>query len=62
MHVPYNGLLPLTITLNEVQIKLVKSKNVLSVQFDSKLNWSFQVNNCMKKAMAALHAIRLIKG
>jgi hypothetical protein len=53
---------PITITLNQVQIKSVKSMKVFGVQFDSKLNLSLQVNNCVKKAMAALQAIRLIKG
>jgi hypothetical protein len=53
---------PVTITLNQVQIVSVNSMNILGVQFDNKLSWSFQVNNCMKKAMATLHSIRLIKG
>ena len=53
---------PVFITLNQVKIKSVKSMNVLGVQFDSKLNWSCQVNNCIKKSKTALHAIRLIKG
>ena len=53
---------PVTITLNQVQIKSVTSMNVLGVQFDTKLNWSCQINNCIKKSKAALHAIRLIKG
>jgi hypothetical protein len=36
--------------------------NVLGVQFDTKLNWLNQANNCMKNERVAFHALRLIKG
>jgi hypothetical protein len=35
--------------------------NVLGITFDSKLQWSNQVNNCIRKSIRTLHAIRLIK-
>ena len=35
--------------------------NVLGVSFDSKMQWSNQVSNTIKKANSALHAISLIK-
>ncbi len=35
--------------------------NVLVITFDSKLQWSQQVANVVKKSAKALHVIRLIK-
>jgi RecB family endonuclease NucS len=51
-----------TITLKQVPIKSVISIDVLGVKYDNKVNWFCQVNICIKKSKAALHAIRLIKG
>ena len=52
----------ISMTINQIPIKSVNSMNVLGVQFDTKMNWSQQVNKCVKKAKTALHAIKLIKG
>ena len=43
---------------------LVISKNqinVLGVTFDSKLNWTTHVNNCIVKAKKALYGLRLLR-
>ena len=43
---------------------LVTSKNqinVLGVTFDSKLNWTTHVNNCIVKAKKALYGLRLLR-
>ena len=52
---------PITIIINNTQIKSKPSMNVLGVQFDSKLTWEEHVNNTINKSKKALHAIRLIK-
>ena len=47
-----------------VGTQIVKSKkfiNVLGVTFDSKLNWSTQVLNCISKAKKSLYALWLLK-
>lgn len=43
------------------QIKSKSFMNVLGITFDSKLQWSNQVSNCVQKANKALCAIRLIR-
>jgi hypothetical protein len=53
---------PISFTLNQIEMRSVNSMNVLGVQFDTNFNWSNQINNCIKKASTALHALRLIKG
>ena len=52
---------PISLTLNDIEIFSKPSMNVLGILFDSKLQWSPQVNQCIKKSLKALHAIRLIK-
>ena len=42
-------------------VKSKKSINVLGVTFDSKLNWSHHISNCINKAKKALFALRLLK-
>ena len=51
----------ISINLNGSQIKSQINMNVLGVMFDSKLQWGKHVSNINKKAMSALHAIRLIR-
>ena len=43
------------------QITSSSTMNVLGVSFDSKMQWSSQVSNTIKKAKSALHAISIIK-
>ena len=49
------------IKVGEALVKSKKSINVLGIVFDSKLQWSPQVANTIKKSKSALHAICLIK-
>ena len=51
----------ITIRLNQKTVNSKTSMNVLGITFDSKLQWSQQVANVVKKSAKALHAIRLIK-
>ena len=51
----------ITLRINDNEIKSQNSMNVLGVTFDSKLNWSTHINNSVKKAKKALHAIKLIR-
>jgi hypothetical protein len=51
----------ITIRLNQNTISSSTSMNVLGITFDSKLQWSKQVANVVKKSTKALHAIRLIR-
>ena len=51
----------ITIKLNQNTLNSSTSMNVLGITFDSKLQWSKQVANVIKKSNKALHAIRLIK-
>ena len=53
--------MPIHLTLNNIEIISKPSMNVLGIIFDSKLQWSPQVNHCIKKSLKALHAIKLIK-
>ena len=53
---------PITIDLNGSTITSSNTTNVLGVIFDSKLQWSNQVANSIRKADSALHAIKLIRG
>ena len=52
---------PISFFTNDSKITSSSSMNVLGITFDSKLQWSNQVNNCIRKSLRALHAIRLIK-
>ena len=52
---------PIQLTVNGTTITSKPSINVLGVQFDSKLNWSDQVNKTINKAKQTYHAINLIK-
>ena len=56
-----NDYRPITITIHNEQITSKKSMNVLGVTFDSKLNWSDQVSDTIKKSNKSLCALRLIK-
>ncbi len=49
-----------SIKLNEVEVHTKKQMSVLGVIFDSKLEWSFQVENSVKKARCALQALRVL--
>ena len=51
------------VSINVGANRIVSSNtmNVLGVSFDSKMQWSNQVSNSIKKAKSALHAINLIK-
>jgi hypothetical protein len=51
----------ITIRLNLKTVSSNASMNVLGITFDSKLQWSQQVANVVKKSAKALHAIRLIR-
>ena len=51
----------ISIRLNQNTVNSSTSMNVLGIFFDSKLQWSKQVANVVKKSAKALHAIRLIK-
>jgi hypothetical protein len=51
----------ITIRLNLRTVSSNASMNVLGITFDSKLQWSQQVANVVKKFAKALHAIRLIR-
>ena len=51
----------ITLTMNNTPINSIDVMKVLGVAFDSKLNWYKHVNNSLKKAKKALHAIKLIK-
>ena len=42
-------------------VKSNKFINVLGVTFDSKLNWSHQVANCIKNAKKSLFALKLLR-
>lgn len=52
---------PMIIKVGNDQIKSKSFMNVLGITFDSKLQWSNQVSNCVQKANKALCAIRLIR-
>ena len=48
------------LVVNGITIRSKTSINVLGVLFDSKLNWSSQVAQTIRKAKGATHAIKLI--
>jgi hypothetical protein len=50
-----------TINVGTNEIVSTNTMNVLGVSFDSKMQWSNQVSNTIKRAKSALHAIHLIK-
>ena len=52
---------PLKIKLDNVELTSSTQMNVLGITFDSRLQWSFQVSNTIKKANATLNAIKLIR-
>ena len=54
-----NDYRPITITIHNEQITSKKSMNVLGVTFDSKLNWSDQVSDTIKKSNNLLRASKL---
>ena len=49
-----------SIKLNEVEIHTKKQMSVLGVIFDSKLEWSLQTENSVRKARSALQGLRII--
>jgi hypothetical protein len=49
-----------SIKLNEVEIHTKKQILVLGVLFDSKLEWSLQVENSVRKARSSLQGLRVI--
>ena len=49
----------ITIRLNLKTVSSNASMNVLGITFDSKLQWSQQMANVVKKSAKTLHAIRL---
>ena len=57
----YKDAAPITITLNQINIKSQKTIKVLGVIFDQKLQWAEQVAHCISKSSKALTAIRLIR-
>ena len=52
---------PITITINNFELSINKTINVLGVIFDSKLQWHAQVENAIKKSNKAKYAISIIK-
>ena len=56
-----NDCQPISFFINDSKVTSSSTMNVLGITFDSKLQWSNQVNNCIRKSLRALHAIRLIK-
>ena len=52
---------PINLIINGIEIRSKPTINVLGVLFDSKLNWSHQVAQTIKKAKRVIHAIKLIK-
>jgi len=49
-----------SIKINKIEISTKKQMSVLGVIFDSKLEWSLQVENSVKKARCALQGLRVI--
>ena len=49
-----------SIKINEVEIHTKKQMSVLGVIFDSKLEWSLQTENSVRKARSALQGLRII--
>jgi hypothetical protein len=49
-----------SIKLNEVELHTKKQISVLGVLFDSKLEWSLQVENSVRKARSSLQGLRVI--
>jgi hypothetical protein len=50
----------LSIKINEIEIQTKKQMSVLGVMFDSKLEWSLQVENSVRKARSALQGLRIL--
>ena len=51
----------ITVRVGGVPVVSKKFINVLGITFDSKLDWTIQVSNCIAKAKKALYALRQIK-
>ena len=51
----------ITVRVGGVPVVSKKFINVLGITFDSKLDWTIQVSNCIAKAKMALYALRQIK-
>ena len=49
------------IKIQDTLVTSKKSMNVLGVIFDSKLNWSTHIANCISKSRKKLNALRLLK-
>jgi hypothetical protein len=49
-----------SIKINEIEIHTKKQMSVLGVMFDSKLEWSLQVENSVRKARSALQALKML--
>jgi hypothetical protein len=49
-----------SIELNDVKIHTKKQMSVLGVVFDSKLDWSLQVENSVRKSRSALQGLRIL--
>jgi len=49
------------ITVNNIVIKSGKHLEVLGLKFDSRLEWTFQVDKSINEARKAVHAMRMIK-
>ena len=56
-----NDVAPITIRINNCNVKSKKVINVLGVLFDSKLSWAPQVELSISKANRALNAIKIIR-
>ena len=52
---------PIEIDVNNNLIKSMSHMNVLGVEFDSKLTWTYHIAKQINKANKALHAIKMIK-
>ena len=48
------------IRVGGIDIRSGPDMNILGITFDSKLQWSLQISNVIKKSISALHAINLI--
>ena len=56
-----NDVAPITIRINNCNVKSKKVINVLGVLFDSKLSWAPQAELSISKANRALNAIKIIR-
>jgi hypothetical protein len=56
-----NNVAPITIKINNCNVKSKKVINALGILFDSKLSWAPQVELSISKANKALNAIKIIR-